>query len=311
VARPVYATVAELRAVLPDVAAYPDSKLLMMLYTASELVEVITKQFFAPKRLDFLADGLGNRSVYEAEKNKIIDVESVEIRRGDGSLYPLIGDTYSVGDRRIRLRTLDKDPSPPNRAFLAGSSFYGMAEGSVVSAGSPARRFPYDDKNVRVVGTFGWIERSERFETTLSAPLAAGGTTMSVVDASELVKDDILLIDGAFWVIAGDIAGLDITIDPSPRKADAGASVIRWGQVPLLVREAVLRTAVAGRFDIGSEEEADIDERSRIKKEETDNYKIEFFAGPKSSFASGGTGDPRADAILSRFRAPAVAGEWV
>ena len=99
-------------------------------------------------------------------------------------------------------------------------------------------------------------------------------------------------------------------IDPSPKAASAGAEVIRFGQVPLLIRQAVLRTAVANQFTAGSDAEVELGLRQRIKREETDNYEIEFFSSNRASSSETGTGDPRADAILSRFRASTISGEW-
>lgn len=323
-ARSVYARIADLRAILTDESAFPDDVLWGLLELASAMVEHYTQQFFGPRYIDTYVDGLGKRAIQEAAQNKVIEVERLEYRRTDGSFRLIDPKFYSITDseRRIRLRTIDKLPSPPDRAFLAGSQVDGLTIDRVIPPGSPARRFPYDDSNVHMVGFFGWLELSEKFETVLTADLAAGGTSVTVQDSGDVETNDLLLIDRRFWVIVGAVATTSVpedpgpavdgvfTIDPSPKAAASGAEVIRFGQVPLLIRQAVLRTAVANQYTPGSDQEVELGLRQRIKREETDNYEIEFFSSNRSASTETGTGDPRADAILSRFRASTVSGEW-
>lgn len=95
-----------------------------------------------------------------------------------------------------------------------------------------------------------------------------------------------------------------VTIDPAPDTALLGAPVIRWGRVPRDIKEAVLRTLFANRGGIFSEPSANPSNFFLLKREKTDNYEYERFAlfkNPANLFS--GTGDPRADAILSKYRA--------
>ena len=332
--RPVYARIAELRVLLLDDTAFPDAALLTLLEFASELVEHLTGQFFGPKFIDTTVDGLGKRAIQEVERNKVIEVVRLEFRRSDGSFRVIEPRYYGITEteRRIRLRTILKNPLASDRAFLAGSSVLGLTAGRHISAGAPARRFPFDDQNIHMQGYFGWLDLVDKHETVLSQDLARGGTQVFLADTDDLLQNDLLLIDRKFWVIVGTLTTAsipevpedpgppivpavpavvgEVTIDPSPGKALTGAEVIRFGQVPLLIRNATIRTAFANQFAPGSEEEGELGRAGFIKKEETDNYEIEFFSRNRAASPETGTGDARADAILSRFRAPTPSGEW-
>jgi hypothetical protein len=272
----------------------------------------------------------------EPGRNVIIEVADLSHKTASGHLSPIRSEVYSVLKRRIRLRSLDKSPSPPDRAFIAGSTIGTLSSDSSalgggglhIPGGSPANRFAYDDQNVRIQGVFGNIDICERFETTLAADLSRGATSMSLTDTDDLQTNDVLLVDKKFWVIVGSVTTPSVpqddgppvvplvpgvlALDPSPGKALSGAPVVFYGKVHRLIREAAVRTALAHQYLPGSEEEQQLGLSRRIKREETDNYEIEFFqgGGVSSVAPESGTGDPMADAILSRFRAPTVTGSW-
>ncbi len=334
-ARSVYARIADLRAVFPDTTAVPDTQLQTLLELSTLLIEHYTGQFFGPKFIDVTVDGLGKRAVQEVERNKVIEVVGLQFRRSDGEFRVIDPKFFVITEtqRRIRLRTILKNPLASDRAFLAGSSVLGLTQGRHIPAGSPARRFPYDDQNVRVQGYFGWLELTDKHETVLTQDLARGGTAVFLDDTDDLQVNELLLIDRKFWVLVDAVTTPsvaevladpgppivlavpavegEIKIDPSPDPAAAGAAVIRFGSVPPLIRHALIRVALANQFTPGSEEEDDLFNRGFIKKEETDNYEIEFFSRVRGGSPETGTGDARADAILSRFRAPQPGGEWV
>jgi hypothetical protein len=310
VARSVYITIDDLRRVIPDTTAFPDDVLWELIEIASDLVESLTGQLFGPARLTVSVNGWGRRAAAHPRGWKIVDVNQVRSLDTDQATspfpYQVVDPTlYAVHPRGIRLRTVDKRSDVFQRALYA----------------LPERRWPHDDLNVEIDAVWGDIERDVTFETELAANLAKGDTTLRLVDTSDLNKNDALTI-GSFWLIVKEItiqadpdAGIVgvVSIDPSSFKADAGTPVFRYGAVHRLIRQAVLRTAVARRFAPGSEDELDTEAQTRIRREETDNYEVEFFA---SSAAKGtgfwsGTGDPIADSILSKFRAGPVQGRWV
>lgn len=297
-ARSVYATISDLRskAGLSDTTQYPDDRLLELLELSAEIIESLTQQFFGPKRLTLRIDGLGRHMVEEANKNKIIEIESVAILSPAGDSYILDPEYYVVDDRAVRLRKLDRNPSPYERAFQAW----------------PEHRFIYDYQNVEVTGVFGWLSLDTKFETTLTTALARAGTSFQLAAPGDISVNDVLLIDSTFWVIVSAItpAGL-VTIDPSPKAAGTGASVVRYGKVPLLLRESAIRVVIVNQNVPGSEEELEGQYADRIRREQTDNYEVEFYQSPSGSKVTAGTGDPIADAYLSRFRAPSISGSWV
>jgi len=267
-----------------------------LLELSAEIIESLTQQFFGPKRLTLRIDGLGRHMVEEANKNKIIEIESVAILSPAGDSYILDPEYYVVDDRAVRLRKLDRNPSPYERAFQAW----------------PEHRFIYDYQNVEVTGVFGWLSLDTKFETTLTTALARAGTSFQLAAPGDISVNDVLLIDSTFWVIVSAItpAGL-VTIDPSPKAAGTGASVVRYGKVPLLLRESAIRVVIVNQNVPGSEEELEGQYADRIRREQTDNYEVEFYQSPSGSKVTAGTGDPIADAYLSRFRAPSISGSWV
>lgn len=95
-----------------------------------------------------------------------------------------------------------------------------------------------------------------------------------------------------------------VTIDPSPKDAVIGASVIRWGRVPREIKEATMRAFFVlkgGLFQDPSQSPINF---YLNKSEKTDNYQYDrfpLFKNPSNLFS--GTGDPVADSILSRYRA--------
>jgi hypothetical protein len=278
------------------VTVYPDDVLIDRLEYSAALIESLTQQVFGPVYKTVPVNGLGQIYVEEPYRNKIIELVAVQHLSADGTLTPLSANTYVVDERRVQLRPFDKSPWAFDRAFRA----------------FPDNRFPYDYQNVRFTATFGWLDLDVKIETTLTSALSLGGVTLDLGDTTDLGRNDLLLIDRRFWVIVGAVPTPGVVeIDPSPKSAAVGSSVIRYGQVPRLVREAVVRTVLANVSAPGSDEETGADERKRMRREETDNYEVEFFEGVKGGKVFAGTGDPRADAILSRFRASAVTGSWV
>ena len=312
--RSVYASIQDLRGAGLSDSQFPDERVTVLLELASAIVENITKQYFGPVRKAFRVNGLGKRIVEEENRNKIVEIESISVVGSDilrefgftsDTPHILDGTDFTSQGRLIRLRPRDTNSS------RFGRSFADLRE----------IRFPHDDKNVEIVGVFGWLELEERFETTLSQDLASGSNILKLDDTGVVEKHDLLLIDGRFWVITQELTTPSqpgppivpgtITVDPSPKAASAGVSVIRYGKVPLLVRQAVIRTTIVNSLQPGSDEEADLLASGRIRREETDNYEVEFFQAPGSAKVNTGTGDPKADAWLSDFRAPTISVEWV
>ena len=223
-ARSVYATIADVRAAgLTDDQAFPDSCISSILELASEIVEHATQQVFGPTFRKLKANGLGRRLIEDADRNRILEVFSVQVLRfgllrvtGFLSQTPafLTSEDFTVQDRFIRLRPNDVSSSRYNRAFRD------IRE----------HRFPNDDQNIEVDAVFGWLELEDKFETTLAEDLAFEATTIKLTDTGDIEKNDLLLVNRKFWVIVravtveADPAALptpvlgEVKIDPSPKK---------------------------------------------------------------------------------------------
>lgn len=299
-ARSVYATIADIRAAgLTDTSQYPDSLLTSRLELASALADALTCQYFGPVSKTFIRNGRGRVLAEEPGHNKIIEITSLRTISREGDTTVVDSDSFTVQDRFIRLRPLDTIADPFSRAFRS----------------SRTPRWAWDDANVEVSGVFGWLNLSTKFETTLDAPLVEGDTSVNLVVGGDVEARDLLLIDGRFWVIVESVTSPGppaiLAIGRAPKSAAAGNTVIRYGKVPLLVREAVIRTVVAQRFQPGSEDEQDVQRSRFVRREETDDYQIEFFAGASGTKGPTGTGDPVADSYLSKFRGSTVSATWV
>lgn len=313
--RSVYATIADLKKVGLEDPAFSDDELMDLLELASDIVDHVTDQVFGPVYKVSKRDGLSRRIAEDEQRNKILDVIQVKVLRygiirSSGFLSDtpqfLDNDDYQLAttERFIRLRPRDVSPSVYRRAVRD------LAE----------TRFPNDDGNVEVAAVYGWLEtpRPAKYVTTLAASLAKGDTTLHLTAAGDIEEDDLLFIDKRFWVIAQTVtAGSPalVSIDPSPKEAlipvNGSVEVVRYGQVPRMVRRATVRTALARSPQPGSVEEADQLALNRIRREETDNYEVEFYQAPGSDRVNTGTGDPIADVWLSRYRAPTVRARWL
>lgn len=317
-ARSVYATIEDMRKVGLVESEFSDDDILTLLELASDIVELCTGQVFGPVYKVLLRDGLHRRIAEDEQRNKILEVIQIQllrygILRSEGFLSDtpqlLNGNDFqlSTTERFVRLRPRDASSSVWRRAFRDLNEI----------------RFPNDDGNVEIRAVYGWLEtpKPAKFETTLAEDLNKGDLSVKIVDEGDIEEDELLLIDNRFWVIVQEItpaAGgspASIKIDPSPKKAlipsGGSVSVVRYGQTPRIVRQAVIRTAIARSVAPGSGEEANQLALGRIRREETDNYEIEFYQAPGADLVNTGTGDPIADAWLSKYRAPTVKARWV
>ncbi|MDX1746736.1 MAG: hypothetical protein R3324_12420, partial [Halobacteriales archaeon] len=86
--RSVYATIDDLRAILPDATLYPDETLQALIEISCDLVEVLTDQVFGPTRKSVKINGWGRRAAKHPKSWKIIEVESVTVRNADFVQYP-------------------------------------------------------------------------------------------------------------------------------------------------------------------------------------------------------------------------------
>lgn len=310
-ARSVYARIQDLRAlsVFSDDQAFTDLRLRNILEFSSRRIEQLTNQWFGPRRLDLLRSGMGRRQVEEPNSNKIIELERLALVSPSSGAETNIENRFlAVMDRMVRLRWTFGE----SEHFLFHGDFNPLRSGDRAFMDMKRRRFPDNDNNVRLIGVFGWIDQTEKVETTLASDLSRNGTLVTLADASAIEDGDLLMIgdgDVTFWVIAnadGIVPANTVAIDPSPKKATAGVRVVRYGQVEFMIRDATLRTAVANRFMPGSDEELELQNSRRVRREETDNYEIEFFAAPSGSKIPSGTGDPIADSVLSDFKRPYI-----
>ena len=301
-ARSIYATIQDIRDEGYDASEIPDARALKILERAADTIERLTGQFFGPKKLVVKQDGRFGRLIYEPGRNKIIEFISLFNILLSGDKSPISSNWFEVKSRAVKMQPGEWG-TPWERAVI----------------GRRPTRFLDQVQNVELTAVFGHIDVGEKIQTTLATPLTKGDTTVTVTDSATLEKGHILFIDDSFWLInqtdgSGGVEAL--TIDPSCGRASAGASVVVYGSVLADIVEASLRTALANRHGIGSSEASEADIAANIKSEKTDNYTYTLATPTGGTGKTGasrykGTGDPRADAILSHYKGPKITGRWV
>jgi len=96
--------------------------------------------------------------------------------------------------------------------------------------------------------------------------------------------------------------------DPIGETEEGSQIPLAYGSTPKLIQHAAKLLTIRYMWPIGSGKGDDFANRGRIKKEQTEDQMYEMQAVSGSSMApgaSGATGDPEVDAILSSFMGPA------
>jgi hypothetical protein len=142
-----YCTIQDIRDEGVTVAAASDARVTHAIAVASKLVDMFTGRWFDPRSLDFTLDGTGKRSIHLDQP--IIEVTELYV---DDSAYDLVDDV-AVYNRHITENLLEPDDRNNPRLELVYP-----VESSVYHRAAGLRVFPAGQRNVRVVGTFGYTD---------------------------------------------------------------------------------------------------------------------------------------------------------
>lgn len=173
-------------------------------------------------------------------------------------------------------------------------------------------------------GVFGWMQNAfSHVRTTLTTDVTPGLGAISVADASKIRVGDAILVGdnpepNAFHTIveAVDTGSGVITYDPELTFRDpeikAGAKVVRYGQVPSLIKRAtllMLRDRIP--YKIG-EIDTFMDpfgKSTRLNSESVEGYSYSMTPAPAQNGHAGGswtTGNVEVDDILQQFSRPTL-----
>lgn len=257
-------------------------------------------------------DGKGTALVNRTDMLPFIKVNGITI--GSAPSYP--------APPQWHLWPGDGDVSNPPRAIEAFggpcSPRYGVSQRTL-----NRYTFPRGGGNVIVDGAWGWIDRSGCPEggvtTTLTAALTPSSMSMTLADASEIDSMQVLQVahpdtgrtlNRIAASFSGNVAAIDAYDGVSRFSFPIGSVVTTYGRVP-----DGIATLMAWFMFNGNEM---LDDRERngtqrpsesIRREQTDDYEIEFF-GPAqlASMGRGGgmTGNSVIDQLLADFCAPAT-----
>lgn len=234
----------------------------------------------------------------------------------DPEVYTLVNERYIY---RYKLETFHG----------AGEKFDGLRAEDLIEAivgGFGDRRgWPDGFGNMLVDVVIGWLDKKELYETELDpgmTALPAGSVTIDVVDPGSIVVGDSLLIGNKVHVIVNDVTLPNaIEFDPTFEAVSAAefaagpVTVRRFGEVPYLIRRALVLWAVRSGIYLTPGSGGSGNALGFVVEERTDNYSYKLNRGASASGANPAndptsTGYADIDQLLMGFVQPPVAG-WV
>jgi hypothetical protein len=251
---------------------------------SSELVNMLTQQIFNPMSAVKYLNGKGDDMVAEVQAFPIIKINSLQNKAGQ------------------EYTDLDLDYIE----LTAGDRIIVNTQGD----------FNEGVRNVVLDAIFGWLEDRREIVTTTEGAINSSTEEVAVEDASELQSGDVFVIGKHTFFIYGFGANNVIKFDKNPEiveEIDAGATIEVFGRVPKPIQELtnyLLEQAVLGRKTGTTSTATQTDQQ--IKREETVDYKIEFFENKTESstveVSETSLSDPVMDSIVRKYSKPPFVG---
>lgn len=285
-----YITVDRLREEGFDATRLSDSRARDLIALASNWINMLTKQWFLPVRLNQRVDG---RNAAMAHHPEMIPIQKLfNLKIGKAGLfeivYPEIG--YTVKPRYVQMLSHKANlPSPPEFVVLEG--------------------------------VFGWLEDDFRLvETLTTAPVTAGDTSISVTSTDGFLENDAILVGRDPEPLSGSILALGFTggntmlCEEVRFSCPTGVPVVRYGIVPRLIQWATVLIVRDKITPIGAEGDCTDNEGpkwwwNRLQSENVEGYSYSMASLPAAYGHAGGgwtTGNPEVDDILQQFAKPTM-----
>lgn len=314
-----YTTVERLRAEGLG-AGISDARALDLIFRVGDIINRATDQFYVAVESTARSSVRGVRTkrhggmsrVYADSRIPILQVNSVIVDGGQ-SQSTVDSNDYRIDDRSIYM----------HNKWLTYTG--------TTPIGRPAY-LPSGIRNVIIDGTFGWVENrpfsdlGDRFvETTTTAEVSEGDTSISVSDTSIFKVNDVVILRsssapetlGARVIITGITDGTTFTCDPvrlfRGQTLPSGSVAITYGQVPTGVEMAAVVLVGFYKDGLATSDAGNLGSSGRLLSETTDNYsyRLEPIGLSRSGGGSGymqSTGSQLADQLLAEYKAPPVMG---
>jgi hypothetical protein len=318
--RPLYVSIAELRAEGLTTVEMDDERVLNLIERMSSKIDLFTGQFFIPKTEVVRVDGKELPYVSYPRSVPIIKINSVQIipencrvkrwncvfPRQAIETLPLRTDQYAISGSKREVE------------FLDYSKNYHMHDDYYFSIGERFPKvFPEGSSNVELNGVFGWVENPKEVESLVTVDSLSTDNFLQVADASLFEKYDHLIIE-LTPALQRRVTRIDydnniLYVDVLGRTVQTGTIIRSYGSVPLQIAECAMRLVNRYRSLLFDPENQD-DINGAIHEEKIDSYqwkaKARFYGGlwdkEETNWAS--TGDLIVDRILQEFVGPVEVG---
>lgn len=271
--------------------------------SVSRIIDEMTTQWFNADYGVWDLEGRGRPLAMHSTDIPIVFVEQVEV---DGD---------RVNEALMRSRGLD------NTYWQASGIETGLqviAATEYVNRGRQLERirsdWPSGPLCLRLTGALGWIEGVKNLETVSTTEFSADSTYIDVEDATGFQVRDVVDVVGELDAARVILTGVSRSLNRLYFNAkgeptdpiEEGAVVRSFGQVPGGIEEVAnyLFGVVRRERAANVNGQAPV-EPGRVKREETDDYAIEFFGSQAAASGAMTTGSPKYDAILIGFSPPA------
>ena len=269
-----YATIADLRAEGVDETVLDDRRAMDLLLLASRQIDQLTGQWFSPRPETLRLNGDDFSAIRHPTQIPILAVHRLAINR-----QPVDPSGYVHQERCLEL-------------------VHGV--------------FPTGVGNVELEGVFGWLEARPPAMTQLQLTLAHGQTEARLIDASGFHDGDFLLVNNRLGVIAQEISGQVVSLDPVRGGEVMSSPVVTYGRVPRPIERACVLLVLRNRHGMATDAGAQLAREARMVEERTDGYRYKLAAPaePLGTTVSGvvTSGDAEVDRLLVDFVSPPYLG---
>lgn len=327
--------------------AVSDKRLQRLILNASNIMNIVTNQFFQPWCTPKRTDGSGSDILYTHYQDKIYKIHNIYRIDLSGSGY---GHHINTTSHAIDLSSFSPhfhiihDIGIVDHSIVYGHSYYVQNERYAAMNFADrgelyVKRPKFDDDSAHHVlefargnnnwvidGVFGDFKPLEEIELDLAFEVNRGDTTLFLSSTEDINIGDCLSICPYNFIVNDIIDESKVSIDPSLVKIKLTSprqKVYRYGKIHSDIREAAMRLVISRLYGANaiSDTYGDIivpgsssDHYRRLIFEKTDNYQYQYGKNnsaqdrQSNSLQNGGTGDEYVDSILRRHTAPLYAG---
>jgi len=288
---PRYATVNDVRQRGVPVGAMPDDVVREALFEVSRWVEEHTEQIFYPLKADLYLSGRNSRLLYHPD------------------LYPLVSVVadVTITEQVNRSRSGTSVSSTTIERTLTSDDFSRIIDGRYLEKHFGV--WNEGTKNYYVTdGWWGWMRMVTETDFVLANQFTLGDDQLVLTSVVGIMRNDLITLsdETVLTVVSVDAATNTLLVEGGDlmqtASVAAASAAVRWGQVPVGIRDFVVEAVYSGSGVSGAGAAA----CAWMRRERTDTYEYEKHS-PEDMGMVGGefwTGNMMIDAGLARFRKP-------